>query len=74
MRPCVEPVPAGGVQGVAGPPGKVDHGGGEPVHVRGRRGEAGDVERSLTSSEERRDGGDIGLLAHCQAEIFLAYC
>ena len=59
MRPGVQPVPAGRVQGVAGPPGEVDLGGGEPVHVR-----AGDVQRGLASSEEGRDGGDVGLVAH----------
>ena len=69
VRPGVQPVPAGRVQGVAGPPGQVDLGGGEPVHVRGRRGQAGDVEGSLASSEQGRDGGDVWLVAHCQAEI-----
>ena len=73
MRPGVQAVPAGRVQGVAGPPGQLDLGGGKPVNIREGRGQgwAGDVERGLASSEERRDGGDVGLVAHRQAEMLI---
>ena len=73
MGPGVEAVPAGGVQGVAGSPGQVDLGGGKPVNIRHSRGQAGDVEGGLASSEQGRNGGDVGLLAdsHCQAGMFI---
>ena len=71
MRPGVQAVPAGRVQGVAGPPGQLDLGGGKPVNIGEGRGQGRDVERGLASSEERRDGGDVGLVAHGQAEMFI---
>lgn len=39
--------------------------GGEPVHLR----EGRDVEGSLPSPEEGRDGGDVGLVADWEAEV-----
>ena len=63
----VEPVPGGGVQLVAGSPGQLDLGGGKPVHSGQSRVQARNVERSLTTPEERRDGGDIGLVADSKA-------
>ena len=42
--------------------------GGEPVHLRHHRSHGRNVERGLASSEQRRDGGDIGLVADSKAE------